>query len=57
MIKSLERILEFIQNHLFLTNEDVVIGTFNFDPRSANYNAEMTIACNNNPETCPIGGR
>lgn len=30
--------------------KDVVIGTFNFDPRSANYNAEMTIACNNNPE-------
>lgn len=31
-------------------NKDVVIGTFNFDPRSANLNNEMTIACDNNPE-------
>lgn len=31
-------------------NKDVVIGTFNFDPRSANLNTEMTIACENNPE-------
>lgn len=31
-------------------NKDVVIGTFNFDPRSANLNTEMTISCDNNPE-------
>ena len=31
-------------------HKDVVIGTFNFDPRSANYNAEMTLACNDNSE-------
>lgn len=31
-------------------NKDVVIGTFNFDPRSATYNTEMTISCENNPE-------
>ncbi|MFA6238502.1 MAG: phosphatidylserine/phosphatidylglycerophosphate/cardiolipin synthase family protein [Bacteriovorax sp.] len=31
-------------------NKDVVIGTFNFDPRSANLNNEMTISCDNNPE-------
>jgi phosphatidylserine/phosphatidylglycerophosphate/cardiolipin synthase-like enzyme len=29
---------------------NVVIGTFNFDPRSANLNTEMTISCDNNPE-------
>jgi putative cardiolipin synthase len=29
--------------------KDTVIGTYNFDPRSANLNIEMTIACNNNP--------
>ncbi|MBC7427507.1 MAG: phosphatidylserine/phosphatidylglycerophosphate/cardiolipin synthase family protein [Bacteriovorax sp.] len=31
-------------------NKDTVIGTYNVDPRSANYNAEMIIACENNPE-------
>lgn len=31
-------------------HKDVVIGTYNFDPRSANLNAEMTISCENNPE-------
>jgi putative cardiolipin synthase len=31
-------------------HKDVVIGTYNFDPRSANINAEMTIACEDNPE-------
>jgi putative cardiolipin synthase len=31
-------------------NKDVVIGTYNFDPRSANYNSEMVIACNDNAE-------
>ena len=30
-------------------HKDVVIGTFNFDPRSANFNAEMTLSCNDNP--------
>jgi putative cardiolipin synthase len=30
--------------------KDVVIGTYNVDPRSANYNAEMIVACENNPE-------
>jgi putative cardiolipin synthase len=30
--------------------KDVVIGTYNVDPRSANFNAEMTVACDNNPE-------
>jgi putative cardiolipin synthase len=30
--------------------KDVVIGTFNFDPRSANLNTEMTVACDNAPE-------
>ncbi len=31
-------------------NKDVIIGTFNFDPRSANLNTEMTVSCENNPE-------
>lgn len=30
--------------------KDVVIGTFNFDPRSADLNAEMIVSCDNNPE-------
>lgn len=30
--------------------KDVVIGTYNVDPRSANYNAEMTVSCDNNSE-------
>lgn len=30
--------------------KDVVIGTYNFDPRSANLNTEMTISCENNSE-------
>ncbi len=34
--------------------KDVVIGTFNFDPRSANLNTEMTISCDNNPELARI---
>ena len=43
-------------------NKDVVIGTFNFDPRSANLNTEMTIACSDNLElaksvTDDINGR
>ncbi len=35
-------------------NKDVVIGTYNFDPRSANLNTEMTVACDNNPELARI---
>jgi putative cardiolipin synthase len=31
-------------------NKDVIIGTFNFDPRSANYNTELTVGCEDNPE-------
>jgi putative cardiolipin synthase len=34
--------------------KDVVIGTFNFDPRSANLNTEMTIACEDNPELARV---
>lgn len=34
--------------------KDVVIGTYNFDPRSANLNTEMTVACENNPELAKI---
>ncbi|MFA6235737.1 MAG: phosphatidylserine/phosphatidylglycerophosphate/cardiolipin synthase family protein [Bacteriovorax sp.] len=34
--------------------KDVIIGTFNFDPRSSNLNTEMTVACNNNPELAKI---
>ncbi|MDO9182469.1 MAG: phospholipase D-like domain-containing protein, partial [Bacteriovorax sp.] len=35
-------------------NKDVVIGTYNFDPRSANLNAEMTMTCHNNPELAKV---
>ena len=31
-------------------DKDVVIGTFNVDPRSANFNVEMTITCENNKD-------
>jgi putative cardiolipin synthase len=34
--------------------KDVVIGTFNFDPRSSNYNTEMVVSCENNPELANI---
>ena len=30
--------------------KDVIIGTYNVDPRSANYNSEMIISCENNSE-------
>lgn len=30
--------------------KDVIIGTYNVDPRSANYNSEMIISCENNIE-------
>ena len=35
-------------------NKDVVIGTFNFDPRSADLNTEMTISCDDNPELAKV---
>jgi putative cardiolipin synthase len=35
-------------------NKDVVIGTYNFDPRSSNYNTEMTVSCDNNPEFAKV---
>ncbi|RPJ79238.1 MAG: phosphatidylserine/phosphatidylglycerophosphate/cardiolipin synthase family protein [Alphaproteobacteria bacterium] len=35
-------------------NKDVIIGTYNFDPRSANFNTEMTVSCDNNPELAKI---
>ncbi len=35
-------------------SKDSVIGSFNFDPHSANYNAELTLACNNNPELAKV---
>lgn len=31
-------------------NKDVVIGTYNVDPRSANFNSEMIVTCDNNKE-------
>lgn len=34
--------------------KDVIIGTFNFDPRSSNLNTEMTVACENNPELARV---
>ncbi|MDD4973279.1 MAG: phosphatidylserine/phosphatidylglycerophosphate/cardiolipin synthase family protein [Bacteriovorax sp.] len=34
--------------------KDVVIGTYNFDPRSANLNVEMTLSCDNNPKLAGI---
>lgn len=34
--------------------KDVVIGTYNFDPRSANLNTEMTVSCDNNPELAQV---
>jgi putative cardiolipin synthase len=30
--------------------KDSVIGTYNVDPRSANFNSEMIVSCENNPE-------
>ena len=35
-------------------NKDVVVGTFNFDPRSSNYNTEMVVSCENNPELARV---
>ncbi len=31
-------------------DKDVIIGTYNVDPRSANYNSEMIVGCENSPE-------
>ncbi len=33
-----------------IDDEDTIIGTYNFDPRSANYNAEMIVSCEDNRE-------
>lgn len=33
-----------------IDEKDVIIGTYNVDPRSANFNAEMIMTCNNNKE-------
>lgn len=35
-------------------NKDVVIGTYNVDPRSANYNSEMIVSCENNKELAAV---
>lgn len=42
---------------LVFDNKDVTIGTFNFDPRSYNFNTEMVVTCNNNPELAEIVSR
>lgn len=34
--------------------KDVIIGTYNVDPRSANYNSEMIISCENNAELAAV---
>lgn len=39
---------------LVFDNKDVTIGTFNFDPRSYNFNTEMVVTCNNNPEFAEV---
>lgn len=39
---------------LVFDNKDVTIGTFNFDPRSYNFNTEMVVTCNNNPELAAV---
>lgn len=35
---------------MIFDHKDVIVGTYNVDPRSANYNSEMTITCENNRE-------
>ena len=35
---------------IIFDHKDVMIGTYNIDPRSANYNSEMSITCENNVE-------
>lgn len=35
-------------------DKDVIIGTYNVDPRSANYNSEMVVSCENSPELANI---
>ncbi len=39
---------------LIFDDKDVMIGTYNLDPRSANYNTEMTVTCENNPELAEV---
>lgn len=39
---------------LIFDDEDVAIGTYNMDPRSANYNAEMVVTCEKNPELARV---
>ncbi len=39
---------------LIFDNKDVTIGTFNFDPRSYNFNTEMVVTCNNNEELAEV---
>lgn len=34
--------------------KDILIGTYNVDPRSANYNSEMIISCENSPELADV---
>lgn len=35
---------------LIFDNKDTYIGTYNIDPRSANFNSELMVACENSPE-------
>lgn len=35
---------------IIFDDKDLVIGTYNIDPRSANYNSEMIVICENSPE-------
>lgn len=37
-----------------IDDSETIIGTYNFDPRSANYNAEMVVGCENNPELAKV---
>ncbi len=39
---------------IIFDHKDVMIGTYNIDPRSANYNSEMNIICENNPEFAAV---
>lgn len=40
-----------VHSKVFIFDQkDVVIGTYNVDPRSANYNSEMVVTCENSPE-------
>ena len=39
---------------MIFDHSDVMIGTYNVDPRSANYNSEMSITCDNNVELADV---